>query len=398
MATDPIASIRAELAALGAAGLRRRMRPIDGPPGAEILVDGRRALNFSSNNYLGLASHPALSHAAFAATQQHGFGAGASRLIAGSTAPHRQLERALAAWMGTEGALLFNSGYQANVGIVSSLAGAEDAIFSDLLNHASLIDGSRLSRAAVHVYPHNDTAALERLLLTTDARRKLVVTESMFSMDGDVAPLGELRRLATIHGALLLVDDAHALGALGTEGRGLAWGLGADLVMGTLGKAFGTAGAFVVGSTPVIDLLVHRARSFVFSTAQPAALSGASDEALQLIRGGEGELRRTLLHNRTVQLHTGLADLGLRPGAPSHIQPVFIREGDADGAMAVCETLLQRGLFVQGIRPPTVPRGTSRLRISLMSTHSEAHVDLLLRGLSSVREHLVSRFELSSVA
>lgn len=394
--TDPLASIRAELAALAAAGLKRRMRPVDGPQAAELVVDGRRALNFSSNNYLGLANHPALANAAFAATQQHGVGSGASRLIAGSLAPHRKLERELAAWLGAEAALLFNSGYQANVGIVSSLVGPEDAIFSDALNHASLIDGSRLSRAAVHVYAHHDTAALERALIQTDARRKLVLTESMFSMDGDVAKLGEIRRIASLHGAMMLVDDAHAIGALGVEGRGLAWGLDADLVVGTLGKAFGVAGAFVVGAAPVIELLIQRARSFIFSTAMPTAVSAAAGEALALVRGGEGELRRTLLRSRTEQLHAGLKDLGLRPAAPSHIQPIFVRGGEAADAMTVSESLLMRGLFVQGIRPPTVPRGTSRLRVSLMSSHKEAHVDSLLRGLSSVRESLVSANELGA--
>ncbi len=391
---DPLDSIRAELAALGAAGLRRRMRPIDGPQASELVVDGRRALNFSSNNYLGLADHPALLASAFAAGQTHGFGAGASRLIAGSLAPLRELEHALADWLGAEAALLFNSGYQANLGILSGLLGPEDAVFSDVLNHASIIDGCRLSRAKVHVYAHCDTRALEQALLASSARRKLVVTDSVFSMDGDAAPVGEIARLCRAHGALLVVDEAHALGSMGPLGRGLTADLGADLVMGTLGKAFGSFGAFVVGAAPLIELLAQRARSFVFSTALPVPVAAAGLGALTLIRGAEGELRRTLLRRRCEQLHAGLRELGLRPAAPSHIQPIFVRRGDPVRAMATSDALLARGLFVQGIRPPTVPRGTARLRVALMSSHTEAQIDALLRGLAAEKEQLCSAEEL----
>ena len=390
----PLESIRAELAELTAAGLRRRMRPIDGAQSAEVVVDGRRALNFSSNNYLGLADHPALTAGAMVSAHAHGFGAGASRLIAGSLAPHRLLEKQLANWLGAESALLFNSGFQANLGIITALCGPEDAVFSDALNHASIIDGCRLARAKIHVYPHVDMIALELALRTSTARRKLIVTESVFSMDGDAAPIAEIVRLARIHDALVLCDEAHALGAIGPLGRGLAAGLDVDLIMGTLGKAFGGFGAFVSGASPLIELMVQRARSFVFSTALPTVISGAASSALSLIEGPEGELRRTLLRSRCEQLQAGLRELGLRPGPPSHIQPIFIRGGDPGIAMEVSDALLARGLFVQGIRPPTVPRGTARLRLSLMSTHTEAQIDTALRALASERDELCSAEEL----
>lgn len=390
-------SIRTELAALKAAGLRRRMRPIDGPQGPEILVDGRRALNLSSNNYLGLADHPALAAAALASAHGHGFGAGASRLVAGSLSPHRALERELASWLGTESALLFNSGYQANVGIVSALAGREDAIFSDALNHASLIDGCRLARAQLEVYPHRDTRALDLLLRASTARRKLVVTDSVFSMDGDRAPVGEVLRVAHQHGALVLVDEAHAIGVLGPGGRGLAAGLNADLVMGTFGKAFGGFGAFVAGASPLIELIMHRARSFVFSTALPTVVVEAARVALGLVGGSEGELRRLLLLTRCEQLRSGLSELGLAPATVSHIQPIFVRGGEPSRAMAVSDALLQRGVFVQGIRPPTVPRGTARLRLAVMSSHTEAQIDTALRALASVRDELASSDEVATL-
>ena len=394
---DPLDSIRDELQELTATGFRRRMRPIDGPQSAELSVDGRRAINFSSNNYLGLADHPALGAQALATVHRHGFGAGASRLIAGSLSPHRALERELARWIGSESALLFNTGFQANLGVISSLAGPEDEVFSDALNHASLIDGCRLSRARIRVYRHCDVSDLEQGLRCSTARRKLIVSDTVFSMDGDAAPVAELARLARAHGALLLCDEAHAVGVLGPGGRGLAHGLGVDVVIGTLGKAFGGFGAFVAGAAPLIDLLVQRARPFIFSTALPTPVPAAASAALAIITSGEGELRRNLLQTRVDQLHAGLRELGLRPGPPSHIQPVFVRDGDPERAMAVSETLLHRGLFVQGIRPPTVPRGTSRLRLSVMSTHTESQINEALRALAGVRNDLVAAEQLDGV-
>ena len=387
-------SILAELEAIASLGLRRRMRPIDGSQGAEIEVDGRRAINFSSNNYLGLANHPALAAAAFASSVKHGYGAGASRLIAGSLAPHRRLEHALAEWLGAEAALVFNSGFQANVGVIPVLAGPEDAIFSDALNHASIIDGCRLSRAEVHVYPHLAIGQLAARLAGSRARRKLIVTESVFSMDGDIAPIAQLAELAHRHAALLFVDDAHAIGVLGPEGRGLANGAGADLVLGTLGKAFGTSGAFVAGAAPIIELLVQRARSFVFSTAMPSMNAAATCEALAMVRGPEGDLRRSQLQRRAAQLHAGLSELSLQPLRLSHIHPIFVREGNPARAMALSDALLQRGIFVQGIRPPTVPRGTSRLRLALSATHTASQVDSALRALAAVRSELAAPTEL----
>jgi 7-keto-8-aminopelargonate synthetase-like enzyme len=220
------------------------------------------------------------------------------------------------------------------------------------------------------------------------------VSDSVFSMNGEVAPIAELVRLARLHGALVVCDEAHAIGVLGVGGRGLGAGLGVDLTMGTLGKAFGGFGAFVAARAPLLDLLVHRARSFIFSTALPSVISAAAAAALAIIEGAEGELRRTLLQKRCEHLQSGLRDLGLRPGHPSHIQPIFVRGGEPSRVMAVSDALLGRGLFIQGIRPPTVPRGTARLRVSIMSTHTEAHIDGLLRGLASVRTELVSAEEL----
>jgi 8-amino-7-oxononanoate synthase len=379
--------LAAELEALDRQGLRRRLRPIDGPQAAEITVDGRHALNFSSNNYLGLADHPALSAAARACTEQLGTGAGASRLIAGSLAPHRELEGALADLLG-QPALLFNSGYQANLGLIQALAGPEDAVFSDALNHASLIDGCRLARARVEVYAHRDHTDLRQRLAATPARRRLIVTDSVFSMDGDVADLAGLRQLANEHGAALLVDDAHAFGVMGPGGRGAcaAAGVQPDALMATFGKALGGFGAFVSAAPPVVDYLANRARSFVFTTALPPGVMAAAHEGLRLVASPAGAERRAQLHQRIRQFADGLAALGLLvDGAgATPIFPVLV--GDARQTMEASEALLQAGVFAQGIRPPTVPRGTARLRFSLMATHTGEHVQRALDGLCELRD------------
>jgi 8-amino-7-oxononanoate synthase len=381
-----LSTIEAELADLSEAGLRRRMRPIDSPQGRLLQVDGRTALNFSSNNYLGLADEPFLSAAAERARDQ-GFGSGASRLIAGSLSIHRQLERSLADWTGAPAALLFNSGYQANVGVLSALAGRGDVIFSDALNHASIIDGCRLSRATVEVYPHLDLEALARRLAAhPEARRRLLVTDSVFSMDGDVAPLPALVDLARANDALLIVDDAHALGVMGADGAGLAAGLDVDVRIATLGKALGTFGAFAAAAAPVIDLLVQRARSFVFTTALPVPVAAAADAAVSYCRGPEGIARRQELARACARFHAGLIGLGFpAPPSPRHIVPLQVRDGDPRRAMEASEALLSRGIFAQGIRPPTVPPGTARLRFSLMATHREEDIDAALAGLGELR-------------
>lgn len=383
----PIESIRAELAELTNRGLLRRMRPVDGANQAELTVDGRAVLNFSSNNYLGLANDASLVSALCASAASGGFGAAGSRLVSGSVAPHRELEQKLASWLGVERALLFNSGYQANVGVLSALLRPGDAVFSDALNHASLIDGCRLSRADIHVYPHSDVAALRVLLARSHASRKVVLTESVFSMDGDAAPLADLGAVCRSAGALLLVDEAHAVGVLGPRGVGLSGGV-ADLVVGTFGKAFGGCGAYVAGPEPVIELIAQRARSFLFSTALPGLISSGNAAALTFIASDAGDARRSAVAARCSQLAAGLRELGLSTVSRSHIQPLLMLDPDPHAVMQLSETLLRRGLFVQGIRPPTVPRGTSRLRITLMATHTEGHVAELLGALSQVRNEL----------
>ncbi|MFI5289649.1 MAG: 8-amino-7-oxononanoate synthase [Polyangia bacterium] len=362
------------------------MRAIEGPQRARLRVDGVVADNFSSNNYLGLADHPRLTEQAAKASQENGFGAGASRLIVGNLAPHRALEARVAEWKGTEAALLFNSGYQANVGMVSALVGPEDAVFSDELNHASLIDGCRLSRAQVFVYRHSDCAELDQQLAAATAfRRRLIVTDSVFSMDGDQAPLAALAALARRHSALLAVDEAHAVGVLGEGGRGLGADAGADLQMGTLGKALGGFGAYVAGSRPLIELLANRARSFVFTTALPVPVVAFAHAALDWLASEEGQARRRRLAQVIERFHHGLSSLGLTPPLPSHIVPVRVRGGEPRRAMEASEALLARGIFAQGIRPPTVPSGTARVRFALMATHSDAQLERALAALAALR-------------
>lgn len=369
-------------------GLRRRPRPIDGPQREIVRVDGREALNFSSNNYLGLADSPTLRDAIRRILDEHGVGAGASRLIVGNLRPHRRLEAELAAFQGTPAALLFNSGYQANVGVLSALAGPEDVLFSDALNHASLIDGCRLSKARVEIYSHADLADLERRLTTVPARRRFIVSDAVFSMDGDPAPVRELRALADRFGAALVLDEAHAVGVLGPGGRGVAaWrGVRADVHVGTLGKAFGVFGAYVAGSAPLVEYLLNRARSFVFTTALPAVVCAAAEAALDLIRSPAGDELRARLDDRTRQFADELARLGLlATGAGS--SPIFpIHVGDDRRAMQASERLLELGVYAQGIRPPTVPPGTARLRFALMATHTEDHIDRALTALRTLQQ------------
>ena len=370
-----------------AAGLTRRLRSIDGAPGTWVTVDGRRVLLLCSNNYLGLATHPAVQEAACQAIADYGAGAGASRLISGSTRLHQQLEAQLAAFKGTEAALLFNSGYHANVGTISALVGETDAVFSDALNHASIIDGCRLSRAQVTVYPHNDVDALSAALAQSTARRRLVVTESVFSMDGDTAPLRAICTAAERHGAMVMVDEAHATGVIGPHGGGVVEQEGLQdrvtVQMSTLGKALGGFGAFVAARRSIIDLLINTARSFIYTTALPPAVIAAASAALTIVLT-DHQRRQTLAEN-AAQLRQGLERLGVALGPhPSHIIPVLI--GDAERTMRLSERLLAAGVFVQGIRPPTVPPGTARLRVTLMSTHTPADLRMALDALGGVLE------------
>ncbi len=360
-----------------AAGLERRLRVIDGAQDTWVTVDGRRVLLLCSNNYLGLANHPALREAAARAARDLGIGAGASRLISGSMRLHHDLEADLAAFKGTEAALLFNSGYHANIGAITALVGTGDAVFSDELNHASLIDGCRLSRARVCVYRHADVGMLADMLRRTPARRRLVVTDSIFSMDGDAAPLRAICDVADRHGAMVMVDEAHATGVVGPDGAGLVAAEGLQgrvtVQMGTLGKAFGTFGAFVAARRSIVDLLVNTARSFIYTTALPPPVVAAAHAALRLVRAdSDGRARLTCNGQR---LHAELTALGLCvPHGPGHILPILV--WDAARAMQLSARLLTEGAFVQGIRPPTVPPGTARLRVALMSTHTPADIDV----------------------
>jgi 8-amino-7-oxononanoate synthase len=373
---DPHASVAAELAQLEGGGLRRRMRQITGAQSAELIIDGKRVLNFSSNNYLGLADHPLLRAAAERAMLEDGFGAGASRLIAGNLTPHRALEAKIAAWKASESALIFNSGYQANVGLMQALAGPDDVIFSDALNHASIIDGCRLSRARIIVYPHGDITTLRRLLGDARGRRRIIVSDALFSMDGDRAPIAELIALAREHEALLCIDEAHSTGIEDLPG-------GIDVRMGTLGKALGGFGAYVASTKPIVELLINRARSFVFTTALPIPVVAAAAAAIDWLDSDEGRERRRRLADNCRYFHVRR---GLR-GEPSHIVPLPVRDGDPARAMLACQELLERGIFAQGIRPPTVPPGTSRLRFAIMATHTTEQLDRALTALDELRDH-----------
>lgn len=376
--TDPLAFARAELDALGAGDLRRFLRTVETAQSPEVTIDGRTVLCLCSNNYLGLADDPRLVRASTQAAGSFGAGAGASRLISGNMGLHDQLERAIAEWKGTERALLFNSGYHANCGTIPALVGAGDLVLSDELNHASLIDGIRLSRATARVFRHGDAADVARLLADRGAfRRALIVTDSVFSMDGDLAPLPALVALAREHEALVYVDEAHASGVLGEHGRGAVEHFGIVdprvIQMGTLGKALGSFGAFVASRADVIELLLNRARSFVFTTGLPPAVAASALAAVEIVRH-EPERRRRL-SALTERLRGGLAALGFRAGGEAGVPIVPVLVGEAAPTMALARALFERGVLASGIRPPTVPAGTSRIRATLMATMSDEQID-----------------------
>jgi 8-amino-7-oxononanoate synthase len=375
---------RAELDALRARGLLRSLEPLRSPPGAEIeLRPGERLINFSSNDYLGLSGDARIAQALAEAARAWGAGAGASRLVCGDFLPEHDLERELAEFARSGAALLFPSGYAANCGILPTFAGPEDKVLSDALNHASIIDGCRLSRARVEVYPHADVRAVEEGL-RAPARRKIVVTDAVFSMDGDRAPLRELAALCSGAGALLIVDEAHATGVIGPRGAGLAAELGvaADVRMATLSKAFGVAGAYVAGTRAVCDLLLNRARPLIFSTALPPALACAASASLRILAGAEGDERRTRLWSSVRSFAAGLRQIGVTAREDSAIFPIVL--GAPERAVSAAARLRELGILAKPIRPPTVPAGTSRLRFALTAAHSTAHVDEALAALRSV--------------
>ena len=355
---------------------------LQSPQRPRIMVDGKSYLSFCSNDYLGLANHPQLIAALQLGAQQHGVGAGAAHLVSGHGATHHQLEHELAAFVGKPAALLFSTGYMANLGIVQALVGKGDTVFADKFNHASLNDAMQLSRAKVKRYRHNDIAQLAQFLEQTGSGRKLVITDAVFSMDGDLAPLPELLALCEQHNAWLLIDDAHGFGVLGAQGRGTLahFGIASQRVicMATLGKAAGVFGAFVAAEPAVIDTLVNHARSYVYTTATPPALASALLESLQLIANGDG--LRGHLQRLIAQLRSGLRGLPwhLMPSTTA-IQPILV--GDNRAALDLSEKLRERGIWVAAIRPPTVPQGTARLRITMSAAHSVAEVTRLTETL-----------------
>jgi len=374
-----------QLAELERRGLRRRRLVRESPQGPRIVVDGQEVLAFCSNDYLGLANHPRIVEAAIDAASRHGVGEGASHLLSGHSVVHERLEAKLAEFMQMPRALLFSTGYQANIGAVTALAGPEDAIFSDALNHASLIDGARLSRARVVRYPHADPVFLSGALAESDAKAKLVVTDGVFSMDGDIAPLPAMLDLCERHDAWLLVDDAHGFGVMGLEGRGTPahFGLSSPRIVyvGTLGKAAGVAGAFVAGAAEMVETLLQRARTYIYTTAAPAMLAAAVEASLRLIR--EDEWRRERLRKLIAVLRRELqeSESALGP-SETPIQPLVL--GGNSAAVRASAALRERGILVPAIRPPTVPEGTARLRISLSAAHDERDVLRLAAALLEV--------------
>jgi 8-amino-7-oxononanoate synthase len=386
-ANDPLAWIDYELSRLAERDLLRRRAAHDGPQQARLQLGVREVLNFGSNDYLGLAADPRLAAAAAEAVLGEGTGAGASPLVTGYGPSQRRLEEAFAEFEGTERAVVFASGYAANLGTIAALVGRGDAIFADQKNHASLIDGCRLSRASVHVYPHLDCGALaEQLSAGRGLRRRLIVTESVFSMDGDLAPLAEIVELAERFDCMLLVDEAHATGVFGPRGRGLAEQLGVErrvhARVGTLSKALGSAGGFVCSGERLAEWLVNRARTYVYSTALSPATCAAASAALEVVRD-EPE-RRTVLAERAALLRTRLRGQGWRIGtSESQIIPLVV--GDAAEAVRLSRQLAERGLLVPAMRPPSVPEGESLLRVSLTYAHSEAMIEQLLAALTALR-------------
>jgi 8-amino-7-oxononanoate synthase len=383
------AELNQSLATLREQNLFRQLRRVDSPQSTEIQIDGHRFLNFSSNDYLGLANHPALKKAAIEAVEKFGAGAGASRLVCGSLAPFHELETALAQFKNTEAALTFSTGYAAAHGAIGALVGNQDIIILDKLVHASIVDATKLSGAKIRVFAHNDLEDLEKKLkwvasTRTTFRHVLIITESIFSMDGDAAPLGEIVALKNKYGAWLMVDEAHATGIIGKNGRGLAEQLGVsnqiEIQMGTLGKALGASGGFICGSRALIDILVNRARSFIFSTAPIPAAAATATAAIKLLQSAAGEKLREQLHSRIGEFHSGIGSK--QPKVLSAIIPIIL--GDESKAVEAAGKLREQGIFVPAIRYPAVARGAARLRVTLSAAHTANHVSILIDALKQL--------------
>jgi len=373
-----------------AQSLYRSRRVSEGPQGATLNVDGREVVNFCSNDYLGLANHPEVIAAFKQGAEKYGVGSGASHLINGHSSAHHALEEELADFVGRPRVLLFSTGYMANLGVLTALAGAGDVVMQDRLNHASLIDAGLLSGARCKRYLHADLESLQKYLSKFEGkyRRRLIITDGVFSMDGDLAPLPELASIAKQQDAWLMVDDAHGLGVLGESGRGTVSHFQLDneqvpILMGTLGKAFGTFGAFVAGSEALIETLIQQARSYIYTTALPPAVAAATSTSLRLLQSENW--RREKLNSLVKQFHDGASELGLSlMESSTPVQPVMI--GSVKTALAVSEALYQQDLFVSAIRPPTVPEGSARLRITFSASHTEVQVDQLLSALEKTQK------------
>jgi glycine C-acetyltransferase/8-amino-7-oxononanoate synthase len=393
----PATDVASALEALRRDGLYRRRRVIETAPGARVMLEGAEVLLLCSNDYLGLAGHPAVRAAAAEAAERWGAGAGASPLVSGHMAIHHELEQELAGFKGHDACVLFGSGFLANVGIVSALAGADSVILSDALNHASLIEGCRLSRAETIVYDHCDLDSLAAGLERSAGRRALIVTDAVFSMDGDVAPLAEIIELARRHRARLVVDEAHATGVVGPGGRGLVAALGAedqvDVVVGTLGKALGSYGAFACCDRTMAEFLVNRVRTLIFSTASPPPSVAAALAALRIVRSEPAIVER-MRHN-AILFREQLAHRGIA-ATPAAIPIVPIIVGEPHHATALCDAVLDGGVFVQAIRPPTVPDGTSRLRAVATAAHTENDLRTAAATIADARDRLLQRTTVSS--
>ena len=393
-----LAKLERDIHGLEQQGLKRRRRVAETACAPQVMVDGKPMLAFCSNDYLGLANHPQITEALRQGASLYGTGSGASHLISGHSLAHAQLEERLAEFMSphleSAQALYFCTGYMANLAVISALAGKDAVIFSEALNHASLIDGTRLARSQVKIFPHRDVAALSAMLEECKAETKLVVTDSVFSMDGDIAPLPEILALCEQHGAWLVIDDAHGFGVLGEHGRGALEHFGLHsphiVYMGTLGKAAGVAGAFVAAHATVIEWLVQRARPYIYTTAGAPALAHALLTSLDIISSEEGTQRRAALQARIAQLKAALGGLQQWQlmASDTAIQPLVIGENEA--AMRVATDLHNEGIWVPAIRPPTVPPGTARLRISLSAAHNENEVGQLAAALMRLETHLES--------
>ncbi len=379
-----------ELEALKEKGLFRRLTPLESRSGSKISISGETFINFSSNDYLNLSEHPEIRKTAVAALKKYGFGSGASRLLSGTYASHIKLEDRIAEFKGTETALVFNSGYAANTGIIPAITGRDTMVFSDELNHASIVDGIRLSKVETKIYGHRDMNHLESLLkrysIGRATKQRLIITDTVFSMDGDIAPLKDIVSLCEKYGSLLMIDDAHGTGVLGEKGRGGIehFHIKADNIiqMGTFSKAFGCFGAFAAGSRDLVDLLINRARSFIYSTSLPPVVAEACIKAVNIVDSKSHNLRRKLWKNRQ-RLYGGLKDIGYDTlGSETPIIPILA--GDVERAIKIGRHLYKNKIYAPAIRPPTVPEGRCRIRFSVSAGHTDEDIDLVLESLRKV--------------